>query len=53
MVATSVTLNGRRIELPDGVGSISIMDGELDDVVSALQAAQAQAQLAALDGSAG
>jgi len=30
----------------------SIMDGELDDVVSALQAAQAQAQLAALDGSA-
>ncbi|WP_144290073.1 peptide chain release factor 1 [Ideonella sp. A 288] len=30
----------------------AIMDGELDDVVAALQAAQAQAQLAALDGSA-
>ena len=31
----------------------SIMDGDLDDVLAALRAAQAQAQLAALEGSAG
>ena len=30
----------------------AVMDGELDEVIAALQAAQAQAQLAALEGAA-